>query len=116
MKSKFCISSTASFDQINKAPTNHSITKQTFSFARSNRFEPLKPTYIYPYPVVPKIPMVAIYQKKAQEQLSAMAKSQTSPNAWQFRLPPANITSSLSGMKISPKRKGPHSDWAEMYL
>lgn len=81
MKSKFCISSTASFDKINKAPTNNSITKQTFSFARSNRFEPSKPTYINPHQVVPKIPMVAIYQRKAQEQLSVMARSQTLPNA-----------------------------------
>lgn len=45
MRGKFCISSTASFHQINKAPTNNSGTKQTFSFSKGNRFESQKPMY-----------------------------------------------------------------------
>jgi hypothetical protein len=47
MRSQFCISSTASFEKINKAVTNRSGTKQTFSFSKSNRFEDPKPTLIH---------------------------------------------------------------------
>lgn len=46
MKSQFCITSTASFEKINKSLTNRSTTKQTFSFSKSNRFDEAKPTYI----------------------------------------------------------------------
>ncbi len=38
MKEKFCLSSSSSFNEINKAQTNKSKTKQTFSFGKSNRF------------------------------------------------------------------------------
>jgi hypothetical protein len=46
MRSQFCIGSTASFEKINKALTNRSATKQTFSFSKSNRFDDAKPAYI----------------------------------------------------------------------
>lgn len=46
MKSTFCIDSVASFNDINKASTNNSKTKQTFSFSKSQRFCPIKPLYI----------------------------------------------------------------------
>ena len=39
MKSKYCLSSVASFDKINKSVTNRSPNKQTFTFARGDRFE-----------------------------------------------------------------------------
>jgi hypothetical protein len=45
MKSKFCLSSTASFDKINKASTNKSSTKQAFSFGRTSRFISNPPMY-----------------------------------------------------------------------
>ena len=39
MRSKFCLSSVSSFDKINKSLTNRSPNKQTFSFAKGDRFE-----------------------------------------------------------------------------
>jgi len=58
MRSQFCISSTASFEKINKAVTNRSTTKQTFSFTKSNRFDDAKAMYIYIYLVVHTTHMV----------------------------------------------------------
>lgn len=43
MKSKYCMSSVASFDKINKAVTNRSTNKQTFSFSKGDRFHSAKP-------------------------------------------------------------------------
>ena len=39
MKTKFCLDSVASFDQINHSVINQSPTKQTFSFSKGSRFE-----------------------------------------------------------------------------
>jgi hypothetical protein len=79
MRSKFCLSSTTSFEKINKAATNRSITKQTFTFSRSSRFDPPKAKYTFPYAAVPSIPTVGIsWVSSLQEHRSAMAKSQIS--------------------------------------
>ena len=43
MKSRFCLSSVASFDKINRSITNKSATKQTFSFSKGSRFDGPKP-------------------------------------------------------------------------
>lgn len=43
MKGKFCITSTTSFENINKAQTNRSATKRTYSFSKGSRFEQAKP-------------------------------------------------------------------------
>lgn len=39
MREKFCLESIVPFQTLNQSPTNRSISKQTFSFARSPRFE-----------------------------------------------------------------------------
>ncbi len=38
MKTKYCLKSTVSFNDINKSHTNRSKSKQTFSFCKSPRF------------------------------------------------------------------------------
>lgn len=43
MSSKQAASSAFSFERINRAPTNQSTTKQTFSFSKSSRFYEPKP-------------------------------------------------------------------------
>lgn len=92
MRSKFCISSTASFDQINKASTNKSITKQTFSFSRSNRFEAPKPKYRPHHEAAPKVPTEEITTKTVKELPSDTAKNQILQDAWQFHHPLVNTT------------------------
>ena len=47
MKEKYCIKSIAPFHTINQSPTNLSSSKQTFSFSKSSRFEPIKATYFF---------------------------------------------------------------------
>ena len=44
MKDKYCIKSIAPFHTINQSPTNLSASKQTFSFGKGTRFEPIKAT------------------------------------------------------------------------
>ena len=42
MKDKYCLDSIVPFQTINQSPTNRSATKQTFSFAKSSRFDKIK--------------------------------------------------------------------------
>lgn len=87
MKSKYCLSSTTSFDKINKAATNRSITKQTFSFARSSRFEAPKSKYRTLYIAVRETHTVAtLLVVNLQELRLVMVKSQISRVALQFLL------------------------------
>lgn len=43
MKQKFCLTSVASFKDINSSLNNKSKTKQTFTFAGQARFDNIKP-------------------------------------------------------------------------
>lgn len=43
MKTKYCLNSTLSFNDINKSHTNKSKSKQTYSFSKTPRFDTIQP-------------------------------------------------------------------------
>lgn len=81
MRSKFCLSSTASFEKINRAQTNRSTTKKTYSFSKTNRFEELRSVYILPHLDVLLRPTAAISRPENLQLVSGTGLGRISPNA-----------------------------------
>ena len=115
MRSKFCLSSVASFDKINRSLTNKSTNKQTFTFARGDRFENSRAMYEKEYLVVQWILMeVNSTKRKPQQQGLVMETDQTSLDAWPFHLLQVNITWKHFGRRMLWKTKELWWDWVEM--
>lgn len=115
MKSQFCLTSTASFEQINRASTNRSRTKQTFSFSKGNRFPDSKPMYCLYHSAVPSTPMEGTLSLGSpQQQVLALGGVQTSPNVVQSLQAMVSIPLGHFGMRDWARRKELDSPLAEM--
>lgn len=111
MKEKFCLTSVASFSQINSSLNNKSKTKQTFSFGKTPRFDHLKPVYPHPHVDVSTAPTEATSSNtKFREPPLDTEPAPISPNVSPFPPPPHNIISALSSKKTN-RREG-EAVWA----